>query len=267
MDEVIEMLNGVNENLSALSSQLSRASLSDVESWCDICPDLVEDGFSPSIVSEQRESIQRWLLDAVKADKIDVESLPDESSQAVSYARRIEQDGHAAKASVHLSVSEALEKVLVKPLMRSEIKGVGSIYICWQPGKFGRLKIGCSKNKISKRVKEWNSRCRKPMEVYFPKPGSDEEHLQVSHVRRVEKLVHTELKNCRRFEEMCPGCKGHPIEWFEVSRQLAIAVVRKWMAWMQTAPYEERSCGEKTETDWVLKDEQRRKIKELSQPL
>jgi ankyrin repeat protein len=95
LDEVIEMLNGGDENLSALSSQLSRASLSDVESWSDICPDLVKAGLSPSIVSEQREYIQQWLLNAVKAGRINVESLPDEASQAVSYARRIEQDGHA----------------------------------------------------------------------------------------------------------------------------------------------------------------------------
>ncbi|KAF7182461.1 hypothetical protein CNMCM7691_002031 [Aspergillus felis] len=95
LDEVIEMLNGGEENLSALSSQLSQASLSDVESWSDICPDLVKAGLSPNIVSEQREYIQQWLLNAVKAGRINVESLPDEASQAVSHGRRIEQDGHA----------------------------------------------------------------------------------------------------------------------------------------------------------------------------
>jgi ankyrin repeat protein len=95
LEEVIEMLNDGDENLSALSSQLSRASLSDVESWSDLCPDLVRAGLSPSIVSEQREYIQQWLLNAVKAGRINVDSLPDEASQAVSYARRIEQNGHA----------------------------------------------------------------------------------------------------------------------------------------------------------------------------
>ncbi|KAF7585214.1 hypothetical protein BBP40_011667 [Aspergillus hancockii] len=95
LDEVIEMLNGGDENLSALSGQLSQASLSDVESWSDICLDLVKAGLSPSIVSEQREYIQQWLLNAVNSGRINVESLPDEASQAVSCARRIEQDGHA----------------------------------------------------------------------------------------------------------------------------------------------------------------------------
>ncbi|PKX99644.1 ankyrin repeat domain-containing protein [Aspergillus novofumigatus IBT 16806] len=95
LDEVIEMLNSGDENLSSLSSQLSRASLSDVESWSDICSDLVKAGLSPSIVSEQREYIQQWLLNAVKAGRVNVDSIPDEAGQAVSYARHIEQDGHA----------------------------------------------------------------------------------------------------------------------------------------------------------------------------
>ncbi|GIJ86877.1 hypothetical protein Asppvi_005775 [Aspergillus pseudoviridinutans] len=190
------------------------------------------------------------------------ESIPNNIPQVSTLIQKFIP--YVTKASVRLSVSEALEKLLVKPLMKSEIERVGSVYVYWQPGNFGHLKIGYS-NEISKRVNEWSRKCLKPMEVYFPKRGSDEEHLQVSHVCRVEKLVHTELKNCRRIEEMCPGCKGNHNEWFEVSRQLAIAVVRKWMAWMRTSPYEERSCGGKTE--WVLKDEQRRKIKELSQPL
>ncbi|KAF4177501.1 hypothetical protein CNMCM8694_000212 [Aspergillus lentulus] len=191
------------------------------------------------------------------------ESIPSNIPQVPTLIQKFKP--YVTKASLRLSVSEALEKLLVKPLIKSEIERVGSVYVYRQPGNFGHLKIGYSTNEISKRVKEWSIKCRKPMEVYFPKRGSDEEHLQVSHVCRVEKLVHTELKNCRRIEEMCSGCKGNHIEWFEVSRQLAIDVVRKWTAWMRTSPYEERSCGGKTE--WVLKDEQRRKIKELSQPL
>ncbi|KAH2165950.1 hypothetical protein KXW37_005811, partial [Aspergillus fumigatus] len=190
------------------------------------------------------------------------ESIPSNIPQVFTLIQKFAP--YVPKACAGLSVSEALEKLLLKPLMKSEIERVGSVYVYWQPGNFGHLKIGFS-NDISKRVKEWSAKCRKPMEVYFPKRGSDEEHLQVSHVCRVEKLVHTELKNYRRIEEKCPGCGGNHIEWFEVSRQLAIAVVRKWTAWMQTSPYEERSCGGKTE--WVLKEEQRRKLKELSQPL
>ncbi|KAH1735899.1 hypothetical protein KXX40_006994 [Aspergillus fumigatus] len=183
------------------------------------------------------------------------ESIPSNIPQVFTLIQKFAP--YVPKACAGLSVSEALEKLLLKPLMKSEIERVGSVYVCWQPGNFGHLKIGFS-NDISKRVKEWSAKCRKPMEVYFPKRGSDEEHLQVSHVCRVEKLVHTELKNYRRIEEKCPGCGGNHIEWFEVSRQLAIAVVRKWTAWMQTSPYEERSCGGKTE--WCIYAMHRRVI-------
>ncbi|KAH2472611.1 hypothetical protein KXV71_008617 [Aspergillus fumigatus] len=183
------------------------------------------------------------------------ESIPSNIPQVFTLIQKFAP--YVPKACAGLSVSEALEKLLLKPLMKSEIERVGSVYVYWQPGNFGHLKIGFS-NDISKRVKEWSAKCRKPMEVYFPKRGSDEEHLQVSHVCRVEKLVHTELKNYRRIEEKCPGCGGNHIEWFEVSRQLAIAVVRKWTAWMQTSPYEERSCGGKTE--WCIYAMHRRVI-------
>ncbi|KAH1365460.1 hypothetical protein KXX14_006095 [Aspergillus fumigatus] len=183
------------------------------------------------------------------------ESIPSNILQVFTLIQKFAP--YVPKACAGLSVSEALEKLLLKPLMKSEIERVGSVYVYWQPGNFGHLKIGFS-NDISKRVKEWSTKCRKPMEVYFPKRGSDEEHLQVSHVCRVEKLVHTELKNYRRIEEKCPGCGGNHIEWFEVSRQLAIAVVRKWTAWMQTSPYEERSCGGKTE--WCIYAMHRRVI-------
>ncbi|GFF44916.1 hypothetical protein IFM46972_07662 [Aspergillus udagawae] len=243
----------------------------DIDKLCDIQED---QGHVASHTNYRLSALADWIntlsggesfLERIKTTSPPTpqESIPSNIPQVSTLIQKFIP--YVTKASVRLSVSEALEKLLVKPLMKSEIERVGSVYVYWQPGNFGHLKIGYSKNDISKRVKEWSSKCHKPMEVYFPKRGSDEEHLQVSHVCRVEKLVHTELKNCRRIEESCSGCGGNHIEWFEVSRQLAIAVVRKWMAWMRTSPYEERSCGGKTE--WVLKDEQRRKIKELSQPL
>ncbi|RHZ53745.1 uncharacterized protein CDV56_107511 [Aspergillus thermomutatus] len=190
------------------------------------------------------------------------ESIPSNIPQVFTLIQKFRP--HVTGDSVRLSVSEALEKLLIKPLMDSEIKRVGSVYVYWQPGNFGHLKIGYSKD-IGKRITAWSSQCSKPMEVYYPKRGSDEESLQVSHVCRVEKLVHMELKNYRRAEEQCPGCGKRHIEWFEVSRHLATEVVRKWMAWMRTSPYEQRTCGGTTE--WVLKDEQRRKLRDLSQPL
>ncbi|KAL4964039.1 uncharacterized protein BDV14DRAFT_209586 [Aspergillus stella-maris] len=98
LDQVIETINSGDENLSVLSSSLSRASiyqtsLSDAEGWGSMCADLVEAGLSRTILSEQGEYIQQWLLNAVKAGAINIESFPDQTHHAVSpTCQRIEPD-------------------------------------------------------------------------------------------------------------------------------------------------------------------------------
>ncbi|GAM38699.1 hypothetical protein TCE0_033r09637 [Talaromyces pinophilus] len=164
-----------------------------------------------------------------------------------------------------LAVSEALEKLLLEPLTQKEIKKVGILYVYWQPGNFGHLKIGYTHD-LEKRMKEWNRQCNKTMEVYYPNRNDDKELIPVSHVYRVEKLVHTELKNLRRKEKNCSGCGKNHIEWFEAPRDLAVAVVRKWMAWMRESPYEEKPSSSGN-AEWVLKEEQKSKLSALSQPL
>lgn len=166
-----------------------------------------------------------------------------------------------------LAVSEALEKLLLEPLKGNEIKRVGILYVYWQPGNFGHLKIGYTTQDLEKRMKTWNRQCNKTMEVYYPNRNDDEDLIPVSHVVRVEKLVHTELKNLRRKEKDCSGCGKNHIEWFEAPRDLAVAVVRKWMAWMRESPYEERSSSGSGNAEWVLKEEQKSKLSALSQPL
>ncbi|KUL85802.1 hypothetical protein ZTR_07373 [Talaromyces verruculosus] len=166
-----------------------------------------------------------------------------------------------------LAVSEALEKLLLEPLTQREIQKVGILYVYWQPGNFGHLKIGCTQD-FEKRMKTWNRQCNKTMEVYYPNRSDGKELIPVSHVYRVERLVHTELKNLRRREKDCSGCGKNHIEWFEAPRNLAVAVVRKWMAWMRESPYEEEpSSSGSGNAEWVLKKEQKSKLSALSQPL
>lgn len=167
------------------------------------------------------------------------------------------------------TVAEELAKLLTKPLLPSEIEHQGFIYVFWQPGNFGHLKIGRSGN-VHRRLEEWSRQCKKPIEVYFPKlleDGNDgQEDLEpVQHICRVEKLVHMELRYCRKIEHNCPGCSKFHKEWFEVPRDIAVEVVHKWMDWMRTLPYEKRSIG--SEDKWVLKDEHERRLSELSRPI
>ena len=87
---------------------------------------------------------------------------------------------------------------------------------------------------------------------------------QVPHISRVEALVHLELNHHRRMEYKCPGCSKLHLEWFEISKDIAISVVRKWSAWMATLPYEKHMKD--GEEQWILKSEERKRLDELSRP-
>ncbi|KAJ5316923.1 hypothetical protein N7508_001431 [Penicillium antarcticum] len=164
------------------------------------------------------------------------------------------------------AISDELAKLLTKPLQKSDIKYQGSIYIFWQRGNFGHLKIGRSGN-VSRRLSEWNKQCKKDMEVHFPTKNGDEstpDVQQVPHISRVEALVHLELMHQRKVEKRCPGCFKSHVEWFETPKDIAIGVVRKWSAWMVTRPYEKQMIDD--EEQWILKSEERKKLDKLCRP-
>ncbi|KAF9888049.1 hypothetical protein FE257_009314 [Aspergillus nanangensis] len=156
------------------------------------------------------------------------------------------------------SISEVLEKIIITPLRQREIEREGYIYIYWHPGNFGRVKIGCTKN-VEKRLRQWESQCKKKLYNHFPKEA--ERGYPVQHITRVEKLVHAELKNHRRQELQCPGCGKRHVEWFEVEKDVAVDVVRKWTNWMRQMPYIQKVYGD--ERQWVLKDEARKLLGDI----
>ncbi|OJD16588.1 hypothetical protein ACJ73_08872 [Blastomyces percursus] len=116
-----------------------------------------------------------------------------------------------------ISTSRWLEKKIKSSFKNNDNNTMeGFIYIYWQPGNFGQLKI----------------------EVYFPKQdAADEQEKQdlipVKHILRVEGLVHAELREQRKREGNCAGCGKTHHEWFEVSPVIAVEVARKWMRWMR----------------------------------
>jgi uncharacterized protein YeeX (DUF496 family) len=263
---------------SATHQRLAREELkkwmADIEKLCEIHTDVKE---TTSQVSADHRllALANWI-DILSGGKgfsqkqgIAVSSLlpakvEESNPSVISQGYRLLQyfKPYITKNLQNVSVPQALEKLLLEPIRKkNEIKKVGIIYVYWQPGNFGHLKIGYTTQDLSKRMKQWNSQCNKTMEVYFPDRNDEQELIPVRHVCRVEKLVHMELKNLRRIEQNCPGCGKNHNEWFEVSRDLAVEVVRKWMAWMRESPYEKRL------DEWVLKAEQRSKIKALSEPL
>ncbi|PGG96192.1 hypothetical protein AJ79_09691 [Helicocarpus griseus UAMH5409] len=160
------------------------------------------------------------------------------------------------------SVSQLLEEALILPLFEREIDKKGLIYIYWQPGNFGHLKIGKAVD-VEGRIYQWEMQCKKSVELYFPK---DEADLQpVQHIFRVEALVHAELNNRRRSEQ-CSGCKKTHCEWFQVPKSVAVEIVQKWMEWMRHKPYVkvygtrrrrngEDSNSSRAESRWMLSAE------------
>jgi hypothetical protein len=153
---------------------------------------------------------------------------------------------HAGK-----SVSKMLREVLTKPLTKREIEKSGMIYIFWYQGNFGHLKIGLT-NDLDKRLRAWE-KCGKPLDVHFPLAEDDK--LPVQHIYRVERLIHTELKE-HRLKEECLACNKTHTEWFRVSNEAAVNAVRKWMGWMRKHPYACKTM-EDGKTEWRLDIEER----------
>lgn len=116
LDGLIGQLNGEFEVSSSLSSHLSRASISATEGWSLLYPDLVEAGFPTDILIEQSEYVQRWLLNAFMAGRVDVESSQEEHEEEVeeattnsSYDQQVRQASSVLDVAIEAQVVEAAD--------------------------------------------------------------------------------------------------------------------------------------------------------------
>ncbi|KAJ6142719.1 hypothetical protein N7471_002172 [Penicillium samsonianum] len=232
-----------------------------------------------SFPSKKVSTTQKSVLDAIAEPRIST-TLPigeitrsgDREKQAglgLNEVNPIQKFKPYTSKIITRNLPESLRELLTKPLSTSDLKFKGSMYIFWQQGNFGYLKIGRSGD-VRRRFKEWSNQCKKDMGIHFPDfapETSDGQRAlkEVAHICRVEALVHLELLEHRKIEEKCPGCSRNHIEWFKIPDERAIAVVQKWMAWMGTEPYEKRGTG--GEEKWELKAREMERLRELSQPL
>lgn len=177
------------------------------------------------------------------AENIDPEAISQSSSQIRYFTP------YLSKSNTGKPLSQLLEDKILEPFKQDK---EGLIYIYWQPGNFGHVKIGRSKD-IAKRLGTWEGKCRKDLELFFP--GEEHEHdmQPVEHISRVETLVHLELRN-RRKKVKCSDCGHEHIEWFEVSCLVAVDIVRKWMGWIRKKPY--KRIYEYDKTRWMCFDEE-----------
>jgi predicted GIY-YIG superfamily endonuclease len=145
-----------------------------------------------------------------------------------------------------LAISKALKDMIAKPLSKVDMKD-GFIYIFWDQGSFGMVKIGRTNN-LERRLKEWN-KCKSTHSYH--KSSRDGELLKVPHVQRIERLMQIELINTRKTRacDTCAKTKFHK-EWFEITEAKAVEVFQKWRNWILQEPYVENDEGK-----WVIRPE------------
>ncbi|PSN69694.1 DUF1766-domain-containing protein [Corynespora cassiicola Philippines] len=162
------------------------------------------------------------------------------------------------KWSRSVSIHDALQKTAQKSLTKRDLEE-GYIYMFWLKGSFGLAKIGYSKN-VDQRLKQWTRQCGHQYQLQKSSSAGEPLRVGVPHARRLEKMIHTELKEFRMKME-CKGCHRKHEEWFEVSEQDAMKAFVKWRDWIQELPYEE------SDGKWNLKTDFRDRLGETCRPL
>ncbi|KAF1845392.1 DUF1766-domain-containing protein [Cucurbitaria berberidis CBS 394.84] len=157
-----------------------------------------------------------------------------------------------------LSARSATTRLIRTPLTNTELVSE-YVYIYWCPGNFGYVKIGVTDD-VSQRLKGWEEQCKQEVREHFQQDSS--ERVLVKHAFRVEKIVHTALKEIRYQEIGCKGCGRRHIEWFRTSPEHAALVIKKYSPWAATNPYP----FDKSDNGWRLdKKIGEREVEELTE--
>lgn len=126
-------------------------------------------------------------------------------------------------------ISEAIFNVIWQ-VLTPRAQDSGFIYVLTHHSTPGYRKIGYSNN-VERRRKQWDLDCgRHHARESLPEDG------YVLHARRVEKLIHAELKDVR-MKAKCDRCEAGHCEWFEVTEEHLRKVFVKWKTWINQRPY------------------------------
>ena len=109
------------------------------------------------------------------------------------------------------------------------------------------LKIGRAAN-VHRRMTQWTKQCGQNITLirYYPHSsnstlpasGSASPGVTVSHVHKVERLIHLELADKRVVKSQCENCGREHKEWFETEAskeglRSVDEVVRRWVGWAE----------------------------------
>jgi len=118
----------------------------------------------------------------------------------------------------------------------------------------GYVKIGHTDLLPEERLKAWEKQCS-----ILISRISDPHDKKFRHHEIVEALVHAELWNKRRTYQC--WCNTNHIEWFEIRKEEALAVVEKWRSWViNMQPYKNNGS---LRARWIWKHDQAMNSKEI----
>lgn len=161
----------------------------------------------------------------------------------------------------YLSTESAVRNVVKEPITGDDATRPKYLYIYWFPGNFGYIKIGVTEN-VPGRLRSWEEQCKHFIREHPQGPSG--ERVLVEHAHRVEKLVHTELKEFRFEETCCHGCGRRHKEWFRCEPEHAARIIKKYSDWTNTKPY----ILDKRRAAWVLSDKiKENEIREICKPV
>lgn len=131
---------------------------------------------------------------------------------------------------------ETLHSVITSELKESNVLS-GHIYVFWRPEEPEYLKIGFTTGTFSDRLADLRRSCRSPTYEILYATG------HIPNARRVESLIHADLRPVRYIESRCKGspkCSNQHREWFKASLDTAVKTVEYWAEWMTMLdPYED----------------------------
>ncbi|KAI9883358.1 MAG: hypothetical protein M1823_004870 [Watsoniomyces obsoletus] len=139
-------------------------------------------------------------------------------------------------------VDQSLCTKLRKPFTPREEKS-GYVYIYRRPDFPGHVKIGITTRTIDQRLKEIARQCGFDLELI-----SEIQQRRIPNVYRAEALIHANLALSRKWEQ-CSGCGKRHKECFEISEDMAIAVVEYWRTFIEAMPY--MKDGSSLKPKWI----------------
>ncbi|KAH7381441.1 T5orf172 domain-containing protein [Phaeosphaeria sp. MPI-PUGE-AT-0046c] len=242
------------ENLILNFAHLLPAERSTVLTWLE---NITQEEVLPVESHDNKKGMTRTSLEPQGKPQVAPQMNSGADQGAISTVQYLDMINYQPKWTKNMAVSDVLLKIITKPLKPTDLKS-GFIYMFWLPGKFGKIKIGRTDN-LDRRLKEWNTSCKREHEYLPAIPRG--ELPNIAHVSRIERLIHTELKEYRR-SAYCSTCGTDHREWFEVEDALVVEVFQKWRDWILQRPYElDPISGE-----WMLRPEIMDTVAEVCKP-